>query len=207
MLADDHVLILGGIRALLEPNFEIVGQVGDGKTLVEAAAQLHPDAIVLDISMPVLNGFEAARQLRELLPGTALIFLSQHLSPTYLNTSLQIGVAGYVLKTETTSELQDALGAVLKGRIYISPRFGADALDQLRSRSGGVNRQSSDLTERQRQILELIVAGRSNKEIADRLNLSIKTIEFHRAKIMAKLGARSAAELTRVALQQGILPG
>jgi DNA-binding NarL/FixJ family response regulator len=206
-LADDHALILGGVRALLEAEFEVVGQASDGKTLVDAAVELRPDAIVLDIGMPLLNGFEAARQLRKLLPGTVLIFLSQHLSPAYLNTALQIGVSGYVLKTETTTELQDALAAALKGQVYISPRFDPSLLDNLRSRSGGFTNQTSGLTDRQREILQLIVDGRANKEIADRLNLSIKTVEFHRAKIMAKLGARSAAELTRIAMQQGILPG
>jgi DNA-binding NarL/FixJ family response regulator len=207
LLADDHALILGGLRALLEPEFEIVGQVADGKTLVDWACKLTPNAVVLDISMPLLNGFEAARQLRNLLPGTALVFLSQHLSPAYLKTALQIGVQGYVLKSATTEELRDALMAVLKGDRFISPAFGSDILDKLRSRSGGISNETSGLTVRQREILQLIVEGRANKEIADRLELSIKTVEFHRAKIMAKLGARSAAELTRLAMQQGILPG
>ena len=205
-LADDHVLILGGLRALLEPEFEVVGQAADGRALVELAVGLRPDAVVLDISMPLLNGFEAARQLRKLIPDTALIFLSLHLSPAYLKTALQIGVSGYVLKSNTTDELRKALLAVLKGELFVSPSFGPDILDKLRGRSGAINNESGELTERQREILQLIVHGRANKEIADRLNLSIKTVEFHRAKIMTKLGARSPAELTRLAMQQGILP-
>jgi DNA-binding NarL/FixJ family response regulator len=205
-LADDHALILGGLRALLEHEFEVVGQATDGKALVESAAGLRPDVVVLDISMPLLNGFEAARQLRKLIPGTALIFLSLHLSPAYLKTALQIGVAGYVLKSATTDELRDAIRTVLKGDVFISSAFGPGILDKVLDRNGGINNETSGLTDRQREILQLIADGRANKEIADRLNLSIKTVEFHRAKIMAKLGARSPAELTRLAVQQGILP-
>jgi DNA-binding NarL/FixJ family response regulator len=207
LIADDHALILSGLRALLESEFEIVGQAANGKSLLECASRLAPDAIVLDISMPLVNGFEAARQLRSAQPGTALVFLSQHLSPAYLKTALQIGVRGYVLKSATTEELRDALVTVLKGESFISPAFGPHILDRLRSRSGGINHETSELTDRQREILQLIVEGRANKEIAEQLKLSIKTVEFHRAKIMAKLGAHSAAELTRLAMQQGILPG
>lgn len=205
-LADDHALILGGLRALLEPEFEVIGQASDGKALVESVVDLRPDAVVLDISMPILNGFEAARQLRKLVPGTALIFLSLHLSPAYLKTALQIGVSGYVLKSNTTDELRDALVTALKGNLFISPSFGSGILETMRGRTGGINNEISGLTDRQREILQLIVDGRANKEIADLLNLSIKTIEFHRAKIMAKFGARSSAELTRLAMQEGILP-
>ena len=205
-LADDHALILGGLRSLLEPEFDVVGQATDGKALVESAAGLRPDVIVLDISMPLLNGFEAARQLRKLVPNSALIFLSLHLSPAYLKTALQIGVSGYVLKSSSTEELRDAIKTVLKGDLFVSSSFDADILDKLRGRSGEINNEESDLTDRQREILQLIVDGRANKEIADRLNLSIKTVEFHRAKIMNKLGARSPAELTRLAMQLGILP-
>jgi DNA-binding NarL/FixJ family response regulator len=205
-LADDHALILGGLRVLLDPEFEIVGEASDGKALVDSVVGLRPDAVVLDISMPLLNGFEAARQLRKLIPGTPLIFLTLHLSPAYLKTALQIGVSGYVLKSATADELRVALATVLKGRLFISPSFGPGVLDTLRGRSGGISNETTGLTDRQREILQLIVDGRANKEIAGRLNLSIKTIEFHRAKIMAKLGARSPAELGRLAMQQGILP-
>lgn len=206
MLGDDHALILSGVHSLLATNFEVVGQETDGKALVEAATRLQPEIVILDISMPSLNGFEAARQIKQYAPDTILIFLSQHLSPAYLNTALQIGAKGYVLKTETTSELENALKSALKGDVYISPRFGDDVLSRYRSRTGGIGRQMGELTERQRQILQLIVQGNANKEIADRLNVSIKTVEFHRAKIMSKLGAKSAAELTRLAIKQGVVP-
>jgi DNA-binding NarL/FixJ family response regulator len=206
LLADDHVLILSGIRATLEPRFEIVGQATDGKALLEAAGRLKPDIIVLDISMPSLNGFEAARQLKQIAPSTALVFLSQHLSPAYLKQALAIGVSGYVLKSETTEELEPALVAALRGEVFTSPRFGEDVLSRLQNRNGGLTREIAELTDRQRQVLQLLVDGKSNKEVATALNVSIKTVEFHRARIMNKLGAQTAAELSRVAIRLGMIP-
>jgi DNA-binding NarL/FixJ family response regulator len=194
------------VRATLQPRFEVVGEATDGKALVAAAERLRPDVVILDISMPLLNGFEAARQLRLSLPEARLIFLSQHLSLAYLRQAIDIGVTGYVLKSETTDELEPAMDAVLKGETFISPRFGDEALSSMRGRDGNLNRVKGDLTERQRQILQLLIDGRSNKEAASILNLSVKTIEFHRAKMMSKLGARSGAELTKLAIQQGIIP-
>lgn len=206
LLGDDHVLILEGIRASLDPQFTIVGQAMDGKMLVKAAEELRPDIVVLDISMPGLNGFESARQIKNILLSAKLVFLTQHLNPAYLRQALKIGVVGYVLKTEAGDELRRAVSAVVHGKIYISPSFGSGVIEHLWSRSGDVSQEWTDLTERQREILHLIVHGRGNKEIADTLHLSIKTIEFHRAKLMNKLGVRSAAELGKVALQQGLIP-
>lgn len=206
-MGDDHALILSGVRATLAARFDVVGEATDGKALVAAAERLKPDIVVLDISMPNLNGFEAARQLRQILPSTGLIFLSQHLSPAYLRQAIEIGVKGYVLKSETTDELEPAIHSVLKGETFASPKFGQDALLSLQGRDGTLNRKKGELSERQRQILQLLIDGKSNKEAASILNLSVKTIEFHRAQIMSKLGARSGAELTRLAIQQGIVPG
>ncbi|MBZ5703926.1 MAG: response regulator transcription factor [Acidobacteriia bacterium] len=207
LLGDDHALILDGIRASLQLQFDIVGQATDGKALVQAAERLRPDLVILDISMPLLNGFESARQIREILPATKLIFLSQHLNPAYLKHALRVGVAGYVLKAGATEELQKAINTVLRGKTYITPSFGEDVIARLWNRSGEVNEESEDLTDRQREILQLIVEGRSSKEMADLLHVSIKTIEFHRARIMNKLGVRTVAELTKVALQQGLIAG
>jgi DNA-binding NarL/FixJ family response regulator len=206
LLGDDHVLILNGIRATLEPQFTIIGQAMDGRALVKAAGELRPDIVILDISMPILNGFECARHIKNILPSVKLIFLSQHLNPAYLKQALKIGVSGYVLKSETAEELKHAISIVLRGETYISPSFGAEVIEGLWNRSKQVSHESADLTDRQRVILQLIVEGRGNKEIADALNLSIKTIEFHRAKLMTKLGVRTAAELGKVALQQGLIP-
>jgi DNA-binding NarL/FixJ family response regulator len=206
LLGDDHALILDGIRSSLQAHHEIVGQATDGKALVEAAQRLRPDLIILDISMPVLNGLESAKRIKEAFPSTRLIFLSQHLNPAYLKQALKAGASGYVLKSGATEELLNAISAAMRGEIYITPSFGQDVIARLWNRSGEISDQSEELTERQREILQLIVEGRGNKEIADVLHLSIKTIEFHRARIMDKLGVRSAAELTKVALQQGIIP-
>lgn len=207
LLGDDHVLILDGIRAALQAQFEIVGQATNGKVLVDAAQRLHPDVIILDISMPLLNGFESARQIKKALPAAKLIFLSQHLNPAYLKQALKIGASGYVLKSGATEELQKAIDTVLRGKTYISPSFGENVIAGLWNRSGEINKESEELTDRQREILQLIVEGRANKEIADILHVSIKTVEFHRARIMTRLGVRTVAELTKVALQQGLIPG
>jgi len=205
LLGDDHALILDGIRTVLQVQYEVVGQVQDGRALVEAAERLKPDIVISDISMPLLDGFESARQIKKGRPSVKLIFLSQHLNPAYLRHALKLGASGYVLKSGATEELQQAISAVLRGEIYITPAFGEDVISGLWSRSGDVNHQSEELTDRQREILKLIIDGKGNKEIADILHVSVKTVEFHRARLMTKLGLRSVAELTKVALQQGLI--
>jgi DNA-binding NarL/FixJ family response regulator len=206
LLADDHALIVHGLRSTLELQFEIVGHAGDGKALIQAAETLRPDAIVLDISMPILNGFEAAQRIRKILPSVKLIFLSQHRDPAYLRQALKMGASGYVLKSEVAEELQHALAAVMRGETFISHAFGDQVIANLWNREKKVSNESEELTDRQREILQLIVEGRANKDIADCLQLSIKTIEFHRARLMNKLGARTAAQLAKVAVQRGLIP-
>ena len=207
LLGDDHALILDGLRTALQAHHEIVGLAQDGRALVQAAERLKPDLVIVDISMPLLNGFEAAKQIKKSLPHTKVIFLSQHLNPAYLKQALRLGASGYVLKAGATEELQQAIEAVLRGKTYITPAFGEDVIARLWNREGELSEESEELTERQREILQLIVEGRGNKEIADILHLSVKTIEFHRARIMAKLGVKTVAELTKAALQQGLIPG
>lgn len=206
LLGDDHGFILQGVRAALRAEHELVGQATDGRALVEAAARLNPDVIILDISMPLLNGFEAAKQIHQARPSTKLIFLSQHLNPAYLRQALKIGATGYVLKSDASEQLPRAIDTVLKGGTYITPSFGEDVVANLWGRSGDVNQQSEALTDRQREILHLMMGGKANKEIAGVLHVSVKTVEFHRARLMSKLGVRSVAELTKVALQQGLIP-
>jgi len=205
LLGDDHAFILDGIRAVLQVQYEVVGQAQDGRALVDAAERLKPDVVVLDISMPLLNGFEAAQQIKKNRPQVKLIFLSQHLNPAYLRQALKLGASGYVLKSGATAELQEAIREVLRGRTYITPAFGQNVIDGLWSRSGEVNNQAEELTDRQREILKLIIDGKGNKQIADILHVSVKTVEFHRARLMSRLGVRSVAELTKVALQQGLI--
>jgi DNA-binding NarL/FixJ family response regulator len=207
LLGDDHALILDGLRTALQTQYEIAGLAKDGRALVQAAEKLKPDLVIVDISMPLLNGFEAAKQIKKSLPHTRVIFLSQHLNPAYLKQALRLGASGYVLKAGATEELQQAIEAVLRGKTYITPAFGEDVIARLWNRDGELSEETEGLTERQREILQLIVEGRGNKEIADILHLSVKTIEFHRARIMVKLGVKTVAELTKVALQQGLIPG
>lgn len=207
LLGDDHALILDGLRNALQPQYEIAGLAQDGRALVQAAERLKPDLVVADISMPLLNGFEAAKQIKKSLPHTKVIFLSQHLNPAYLKQALRLGASGYVLKADATEELRHAIEAALRGKTYITPAFGEEVIARLWNREGELSEESEELTERQREILQLIVEGRGNKEIADILHLSVKTIEFHRARVMAKLGVKTVAELTKAALQQGLIPG
>jgi len=206
LLGDDHVLILDGLRSALQAQYEIVGVARDGRILVSEAERLKPDLVVIDISMPLLNGFEAAKQIKKSLPHTKLIFLSQHLNPAYLKHALRLGASGYVLKSGATEELQQAIGKALRGKTYITPAFGEDVIARLWNREGELSEEAEGLTDRQREILQLIIEGRGNKEIAEIIHVSVKTVEFHRARIMAKLGVKSVAELTKVALQQGLIP-
>ena len=206
LLGDDHALILDGLKAALRDHYDVVGQATDGRSLVRAAEQLKPDLVVVDISMPLLNGFDSAKQIKKILPNAKLIFLSQHLNPAYLKHALRLGASGYVLKSGATEELREAIGVALHGKTYITPAFGEEVIATLWNRSGELSEAEEDLTERQREILQLIVQGKANKEIADVLHVSVKTVEFHRSRLMTKLGVRTVAELTKVALQQGLIP-
>ena len=205
LLGDDHPLILNGIRTLLSPRYEIVGTAQDGRAIVEAAERLRPDIVVLDVSMPVLNGIDAARQIRQAQPDVIVVFLTMHASPMYLRRALDTGAVGYVLKTGAAEELLTALDHARRGRIYISPEFGSDVIESVRASAGKVTRSATVLTDRQRQILQLVAEGRQNKEMAEVLGVSVKTVEFHRGRLMAKLNARSVAELTRYAVQEGLI--
>ncbi|HXZ34356.1 MAG TPA: response regulator transcription factor [Terriglobales bacterium] len=207
LLGDDHILILDGLRSALQGQYEIVGVAKDGRALVREAERSKPELVILDISMPLLNGFEAAKQIKKDSPQIKLIFLSQHLNPAYLKQALRLGANGYVLKSGATEELQQAIGMARLGKTYITPAFGEEVIARLWNRQGELSEETEGLTDRQREILQLIIEGRGNKEIADVLHVSVKTVEFHRARIMAKLGVKSVAELTKVALQQGLIPG
>lgn len=205
LLGDDHPLILNGIRGLLAARYEIVGTAQNGHAVVEAAREFRPDIVVLDVSMPVLNGIDAARQIKDELPSTIIVFLTMHASPIYLRRALDAGARGYVLKTGAAEELLTALEHVRKGRVYVSPEFGPEVFEAVRTPTGKPGRSTALLTGRQRQILQLVAEGRQNKEIAEVLRLSVKTVEFHRGRLMTKLNARSVAELTRYAVQEGLI--
>lgn len=205
VLADDHSLIVAGLRCLLEPACEVVDQVADGRALVDAALKLEPDLIVLDVVMPLLNGIEAARRVHPALPHTKLLFISMHTNPLYLRETLSAGGSGYVLKSSANEELVSAVHQVLMGKVYIAKEFGNDIVENLQTSTGRKSRTNLKLTDRQREVLQLIAEGRSNKEVATILDISVKTAEFHRAQIMKRLGIRTTAELTRFAIETGLV--
>lgn len=204
LVADDHSIIMAGIRSLIEPEWELADYVGDGRSLVEAALKLRPDLIIVDIGMPVLNGIDAAKQIRKAWPDANILFLTMHANLMYLRGVMRAGAAGYVLKTSATEELRPAIRKALKGQIFVSAAFGPNVVETLRTPSGR-KMQPPILTDRQRQVLQLVAEGRTNAEIAEILKVSIKTVQFHRAQIMRKLGVHSAVKLTQFALREGIV--
>jgi len=207
LMADDHSLILAGLRKLVEVECDVVGTVEDGRALVEAAQKLRPDLILLDISMPLLNGLEAAKQLRVLLPESKLIFLTMHASPTYATEAFQAGASGYLLKRSAASELSLAIKSVLQGQHYLTPLLTKDVLDSVLKPSIGERGKkisSAVLTARQREVLQLVAEGRGTKEVATILNVSVKTVEFHKSRIMQQLDLHTTADLTKYAITHGI---
>jgi DNA-binding NarL/FixJ family response regulator len=203
LLADDHALTLEGIRGVLVPHHEIVGMVMDGRALLDAALRLQPDLIILDITMPLLNGIDAAVQIKKTLPGVKLLFVTMHVNPAYLEAALNAGATGYVLKSSAREELLDAIKSVLDGHIYVTPRLSGEHLERFTdpSRAAATLRLST----REREILQLIAEGRTGKEIAFLLSISIKTVAFHRENIKRKLGLGTTAELTKHAIEQGLV--
>lgn len=204
LLADDHSLILNGIHEILANHYELVGSADNGRSLVDAALQLKPDLVIFDISLPVLNGIEAAREIGKALPGAKLICLSMHANAVYLRKALEAGASAYVLKSDASEELLHAIDVVLKGGSWVSPGLAHTVVDSLRQRSAN-GHSTAELTKRQRQILQLIAEGRPNKEIAELLHVSVRTAEFHRYQLMERLGLHSVADLTRFAVEEGLV--
>jgi DNA-binding NarL/FixJ family response regulator len=202
LLADDHGLMLEGLQRILEPEYEIVGAVTDGRALLETAPLVKPDVILIDISMPLMNGIEAAARLSKEPHHALIIIVSMHSDPDYVRAALDSGASGYVLKRSAGDELKIAIAAVLSGKTYISP-----SITTAGSGSPSLNLAAirTELTPRQREVLQLIAEGRIAKEIAAVLNISVKTVEFHKTSISQALGLRTTAELTRYALERGIV--
>ena len=203
LLADDHALTLTGMRAVLEPHYEIVGTVMDGHALVDAALRLRPQVIVMDIAMPLLNGIDAAVQIKKHQPAVKLLFVTMHDSPAYLVSALNAGASGYVLKSAASEELLEAIDSALNGGIYVSSRLSNESLERFRDSSRAAT--AFHLSPREREVLQLIAEGRTEKEIAFVLKISIKTVGFHRENLKRKLGLRTTAELTRYAIEQGLI--
>lgn len=203
LIADDHALLLDGLRKLLEPEFELAGTAADGHATVEAWSLLRPDLALIDVGLPLLNGIEAAGRIRRLSADARILMLSMHADRVYVEESLRLGASGYVLKQGAATELMEAIRTVLAGGMYLSPALGpmpdAKALE-----ASPDDLFRSGLTPRQRQVLQLISEGKSMKEIAFILRISVRTVEFHKNGIIQELGLRTTAELTRYALDHGI---
>ena len=205
LLADDHTLFVEALHKVLENDFALVGSVGDGRALLQAATRLLPDAILLDLSMPLLNGIDAARQLRRSVPECKLVFLSMHGDPTYVAEAFRAGASGYVLKRANATELVQAIKTALRGQFYVSPLLAKGILDPLIHQRTSPLGLQTDLTLRQREVLQLVAEGRSLKEIASILCLSVKTVEFHKTRIAKQLGLHTTADLTKYAVTLGLV--
>jgi DNA-binding NarL/FixJ family response regulator len=209
LLADDHDIVIEGLRRILDcPDFEIAGIVNDGRSLLCAARVIQPDIIIADITMPLLNGIEAARRIRKNNKGVRIIFLTMHPDVTFATEALAAGASGYVLKNSAGDELVPAIREVLKGRIYATKSIAQavkHAASQASTRSQSWRSPLDMLTSRQREVLQLLAEGFLIKEIAFRLQISPRTVEFHKYRIMDTLGLRTAAELARYAVRHGIV--
>ena len=198
--ADDHLIVVEGLRGLLEPEFELVAVVGDGRELIEAHDRLHPDLIVADVGMPHLNGIQAMRKLKEAGSKSRFVFLTMHPDAEYAAEALDSCASGYVLKHSAPEELVAAVREALAGRTYITPRIAAEVLQAMR---GGA--PAARLTSRQSEVLQLLAEGKSAKQVAAALDLSPRTVESHKYAIMEALGVKTSAELVREAVKRGIV--
>lgn len=207
LLVDDHSLVRAGMRSLLRelPGVEVVAEAADGAEALAAAERERPDVVLMDIAMKGMNGLEAAARLRERLPEAKVVILSMHTSEEYVLLALRAGAAAYLIKDSATSELELALKSVMRGETYLSPAISRQVVDGYVQRVGA-GAGPDPLTPRQRDVLKRVAEGRSTKEIAYDLNLSVKTVETHRAQIMERLGIRDVAGLVRYAMRTGLVP-
>ena len=207
LLADDHTLVRAGLRALVESieGAEVVAETGEGREALELIGTHRPDVVLLDIGMPGMNGLEVARRASEASPRTRVIILSMHAEDSYVRQAMRAGVAGYLLKGAAVSELPLALQSVMRGETYLTPRVSQTVVEGMLSDRPGGSDPLDGLTQRQREILQLIAEGRSTKEIAGTLDVSVKTVETHRARLMERLGIRDVAGLVRFAIKAGLV--
>ena len=204
VIADDHSIVLEAYRQLLEPEYTVVGTASNGQELLAIAPKLSPDVILLDISMPTLNGLDVARQLKAAVPHAKLIFVTMMSEPFYISQAFAIGASAYVLKQSASTELLSALSAALKNQRYVSPQLSLEVQDAIETPWVKPEGFSSKLTPRQQEVLQLLTKGLSTKEIADSMQVTTKAVEFHKGNITRRLGIRTTAELTRFALSQGL---
>jgi DNA-binding NarL/FixJ family response regulator len=204
LLADDHPMICAGFQKLLEPQYDVVGSVGDGRTLLKAAAELKPDVVLLDIGMPLLNGLDAGRELKRLMPDIKLIFLTMNPDFDLAAEALRIGASGYLLKNSQASELVQAVRDVVRGSSYVTPQI-RDAMEEIFIRDPKAVNRPKHLTDRQREVLQMLAEGRSMKEIAHILQIKHRTVRFHKSRIMEELRISTNSELVQYAIKHGMI--
>lgn len=206
LLVDDHAILREGLRALLSyyPDVEVVGEAGDGLEAIAAVEKLMPDVILMDIAMPGMNGLEATRRIREEHPKAHILVLTQYDDQRYVIPFLKAGVSGYVVKRALGRDLIDAVRAVARGESFLYPSLTGTVLEEIRQPSSDGATTETSLTPREREILQRVAAGETSRQIALALNLSAKTVEWHRGNLMNKLGLRSVAELVRYAVEHGL---
>jgi DNA-binding NarL/FixJ family response regulator len=205
LIADDHTLVADLCRQLLETEFEVVGTVNNGRALVRAATELKPDVIVVDVAMPILNGLDAGQQVKETCPAVKLVFLTMNSDIELAAEAFRRGASGYLLKTCAASEMVTAVHEVLRGRSYMSKTLRREDVNYLRRTEAKLVEENERLTERQREVLQLLAEGKVMKEIADILNMTTRTVAFHKYRMMEALGAKSNAELVRYAVRHHIV--
>lgn len=205
LIADDHNLVAELCKKLLEDEFDVVGMVSDGRALVKAAVELRPDVILLDIAMPILNGLDAGLEVKKLLPTVKLVYLTMSLDPEVAAEAFRRGASGYLVKTCAASDAVIATRAVLRGKRYLSPLVSKEEVDQLRWQDRKFVAESDRLTERQREVLQLLAEGKVMKEVGSILKMSTRTVAFHKYRIMEVLGAKSGADLVKYAIRNHII--
>ena len=205
LLADDHRIILEGLKGLLADDFEVVGTVEDGRALLEKVQELRPDVIVVDIAMPLLNGIDAVKQIKKAGLDTKVVFLTMHHDAVYAKEAFDAGALGFVLKHSAPSELTQAIHEALKGNTYISPTIAQEVMQVYRDHVDTKSSAFGSLTLRQREVMQLLAEGKSAKEIAKILYISTRTVEFHKYNMMEQLGIKTSAELVHFAIKHGIV--
>ena len=205
LLADDHKIVLEGLKSLLEPEFDLVGTVEDGIALVKEAERLHPDVIVADISMPLLNGIEAVRQIKKTDDRIKVVFLTMHPDVAYATMAFEAGTSGYVLKGSASRELITAINDAMKERTYVTPMIAGELLQSYKKTQPGQDVFNKKLTHRQEEILQLLAEGYPIKEIANILHISPRTVETHKYNMMQELGLKTTTDLVKYAIKQGII--
>jgi len=205
LIADDHTLVAEACKKLLDTDYDVVGTVSDGRSLVRAAAELKPHLIIVDVSMPVLNGLDAGQQIKEFLPAVKLVYVTMNHDADVAAEAFRRGASGYLLKTCAASELVTAVREVLRGRSYLSPLIARDTVDFLIRQDKKLVEEGQKLTERQREVLQLLAEGKCMKEVGDVLNLTTRTVAFHKYRIMEVLNAKSNAALVQYAIRHHLI--